>query len=122
MAEQHIERVDPEPRLEVTQLGTVRNPAPDRVYMVANPNEPMFGVDACESQGWTPLIWGKDKEKVQGGRREVQGDRVTVQGQVVMWRPKAEQERYLAQKHAYAKQQLAAPNRNENIVIDGNKQ
>ncbi len=122
MAEQQIERVDPEPRLEIQQLGTVTNPAPDRVYMLANPNEPMFGYDAMESIGWKPLIKGC-KEKVQGARLAPDGtDRFMVQGQIVMWRPKAEQERYLAQKHAYARQQLAAPNRNETVVIDGNKQ
>lgn len=120
MAEQQIERVDPQPRsVAKAFLGRVSNPSPDRVYCMANPNEDMFGVAACENDGWKPLIWGKCNEKIVGARRETGGERVMVQGQVVMWRPKAEHDAYLAEKSAFARQQLAAPNRNETIVIDG---
>lgn len=120
MAEQQIERVDPAPRsVSKAFMGRVTNPDPGRAYMLANPNEDMFGVAACENDGWKPLIWGKCSEKVTGARKENGGDRMSVNGQIVMWRPKAEQDAYLAEKHAYAKQQAVAPNRNETIVIDG---
>lgn len=123
MAEQQIERVDPAPRsVSKAFLGRVSNPLPDRVYLLANPNEDMFGYAACEADGWKPLMEGC-KEKVTGARIAPDGSkRLMVQGQIVMWRPKAEHEEYLAQKQAFARQQSASPTRNETIVIDGDRQ
>jgi hypothetical protein len=121
MAEQQITRVDPEQRsLTGADLGTIRNPDPGKAYMLANPNEDMFGYAACEAQGWAPLMKGC-KEKVIGARLMPDGsDRISVQGQIMMWRPKAEQAAYEARKLAYAQAQFASPQRNEKVVIDGN--
>ena len=123
MAEQAIERVDPEPRsVSRVFLGQVTNPDQGRAYMLANPNEDMFGYAACEAEGWKPLMKGC-REKVNGARIAADGsERLQVQGQIVMWRPKAEQDAYLASKHGYAAQQSADMKRyKENIVIDGVK-
>lgn len=120
MAEQQIERVDPQPRPSRASLGQVRNPDPGRVYLLANPNEAMFGYDACLDDGWEPLMKGC-KEKVVGARVATDGtNRLMVQGQIVMWKSKKEHDEYLASKATMAKQVLASPQRNETVEIKGN--
>jgi len=102
MSETAVERVDPRPRsVSKAFLGKIQNQDPERVYMLANPNEPSFGYDSCESDGWKPLCFGKDtRETVVGARKAADGtNRMMVQGNFVMWRPKSEQDAYLADKH-----------------------
>lgn len=102
MAQQQIERVDPAPRsLTGAFQGRVKNPSSDRVYLLANPNDDACGLSAMLDEGWQPLIWGKCNEKVTGAK-EGPNSFVVVKGQVVLWRPKADQDAYLAQKHGVA--------------------
>jgi hypothetical protein len=101
MSETAVERVDPKPMVASPEtMGKVTNQDPDRVYMLANPNEDSFGATACESNGWSYLIAGSCKEKVIGARKAIDGtNRMMVQGQYVMWKPRSEHEAYLREKH-----------------------
>jgi hypothetical protein len=102
MAQQvQVTRVDPKPRAGAHMIGTISNKQPDRAYLLANPNDEMTGVSMMEAVGWLPLMAGKDKEKIVGGRPDA-GGRLTVRGLVIMWRPLADQEEDLREKHAFA--------------------
>jgi len=55
--EQQIERVDPAPRsVSGAYMGRVTNPDPERVYLLANPNDDSFGALASEADGWQYLV------------------------------------------------------------------
>lgn len=122
--EQQIERVDPAPRsVSGAYMGRVTNPDPERVYLLANPNDDSFGALASEADGWQYLVAGKDtKEKVTGSRVAPDGTRrLMVRGQYVMWRPKKEQDEYLARKHASDAVRSADARAETTIVVDGDK-
>lgn len=65
---------------------TIINKREDRRYMIANPNEPMFGVEAMLACGWHFVDRNADKERILGGgpsrddkSKESYGD------QILMW-------------------------------------
>jgi len=108
---QAVERIDP-PGRTVTGAGggRTKNRRPDREYILANPHDDQFGCLALEDDGWAYIIAGSDKETVTGGR-EIEGKKIAFRGQVLMWRSKATQDAFLAEKakfatrHELAKQQ-----------------
>ena len=94
---QALERVDPSPRtLTGAHMGRVKNRHPDREYVLANLTDDMFGADAMENEGWKYIVVGSDKESVTGGK--VVGDKIVWRGQALMWRPRKEQEAFMAEK------------------------
>lgn len=75
---------------------------PERVYMLADPNEHYCGVSAMAELGWEVERVRKDGPRVRGGLAAKDGDVVTKFGQVLMSRPRAMHEAYLAQAAATA--------------------
>jgi len=82
-------RADPRKRpLVSTQAGTLRFGRPDRKYKMANPNDPIHGLQIHLDRGWEKVNGSKDgdKERVNGGKVEANGT-VSFQGQVLVWIP-----------------------------------
>ena len=87
MATAQAERVDPKTRRVSPQdMGNLRNGRPDRRYMLANPNDDLFGLQIHLDTGWEKINGASEKERIVGGRVEANG-LVTYQGQVLIWLP-----------------------------------
>ena len=79
------ERNDPESRpYDPMRAGTVRNKREDREYVLANPNDDIFGLARHIDDGWKEINHRTDRERVYSGREEGNG-RVSFQGQVLLW-------------------------------------
>ena len=105
---QAVERVDPPTRtLTGASGGKIKNARPDRAYQFGNPHDDQFGCDAMENDGWRYIIVGSDKETCVGGK-EIDGKKIAWRGQVLMWRPKADQDAFLAEKALYGERHEAA--------------
>lgn len=103
-----VERVDPPGRtLTGANAGRVKNRRPDREYLFANPNDDLMGASVMEDEGWKYIIAGSDRETATGAR-EIEGKKIAFRGQVLMWRPKAEQDAFLAGKVAVVKRHEVA--------------
>jgi hypothetical protein len=125
MATAAIERVDPQGRtLTGANAARIKARKPDREYVFANPHDDLLGAPALEDSGWSYIIAGSDKETVVGGR-EIDGKKLAYRGQVLMWRPKAYQEAFLAEKAQFAKRHELAKQQPGGIdgitSVDGTK-
>ena len=87
MATAQTERVDPKTRrISPQDVGNLRFGNKDRKYMLANPNDDLFGLQMHLDSGWEKVNGQSEKERVIGGRVEANGF-VTFQGQVLIWLP-----------------------------------
>lgn len=81
------ERVDPKTRrISPQDVGNLRFGNPNRKYMLANPNDDLFGLQMHLDTGWEKVNGQSEKERVIGGRVEGNG-MVSFQGQVLIWLP-----------------------------------
>lgn len=118
-------RADPRPRTNNPGLpGHLLHRRNDRAYLLANPNDNIFGLAMHLDSGWTKVNGGKDgdKERVHSGKVEADGT-VSFQGQVLIYLEKADYDRREAAKHALTEQRTAmkkAPGGPDGIVdVDG---
>jgi len=94
------ERVDPKNRRVSPQdVGNLRFGRPDRKYMLANPNDDLFGLQMHLDTGWEKVNGQSEKERIVAGRVEGNG-LVTFQGQVLIWLPMEEWNAREAEKKA----------------------
>jgi len=100
MATAQAERVDPKNRRVSPQdVGNLRFGRPDRKYMLANPNDDLFGLQMHLDTGWEKVNGQSEKERIVAGRVEGNG-LVTFQGQVLIWLPMEEWNAREAEKKA----------------------
>ena len=100
MATAQAERVDPKNRRVSPQdVGNLRFGRPDRKYMLANPNDDLFGLQMHLDTGWEKVNGQSEKERIVAGRVEGNG-LVTFQGQVLIWLPMEEWTAREAEKKA----------------------
>jgi len=100
MATAQAERVDPKTRRVSPQdVGNLRFGRPDRKYMLANPNDDLFGLQMHLDTGWEKVNGQSEKERIVAGRVEGNG-LVTFQGQVLIWLPMEEWNAREAEKKA----------------------
>ena len=94
------ERVDPKTRRVSPQdVGSLRFGNPNRKYMLANPNDDLFGLQMHLDTGWEKVNGQSEKERIIAGRVEGNG-LVTFQGQVLIWLPMEEWNAREAEKKA----------------------
>jgi len=94
------ERVDPKTRRVSPQdVGNLRFGNPNRKYMLANPNDDLFGLQMHLDTGWEKVNGQSEKERIIAGRVEGNG-LVTFQGQVLIWLPMEEWNAREAEKKA----------------------
>ena len=92
------ERVDPKARrISPQDVGNLRFCNPNRKYMLANPNDDLFGLQMHLDTGWEKVNGQSEKERVIGGRVEGNG-MVSFQGQVLIWLPLEEWQEREAEK------------------------
>ena len=92
------ERVDPKTRrISPQDVGNLRFGNPNRKYMLANPNDDLFGLQMHLDTGWEKVNGQSEKERVIGGRVEGNG-MVSFQGQVLIWLPLEEWQASEAEK------------------------
>ena len=92
------ERVDPKTRrISPQDVGNLRFGNPNRKYMLANPNDDLFGLQMHLDTGWEKVNGQSEKERVIGGRVEGNG-MVSFQGQVLIWLPLEEWQAREAEK------------------------
>ena len=92
------ERVDPKTRrISPQDVGNLRFGNPNRKYMLANPNDDLFGLQMHLDTGWEKVNGQSEKERVIGGRVESNG-MVSFQGQVLIWLPLEEWQAREAEK------------------------
>ena len=92
------ERVDPKTRrISPQDVGNLRFGNPNRKYMLANPNDDLFGLQMHLDTGWEKVNGQSEKERVIGGRVEGNG-MVSFQGQVLIWLPLEEWQARVAEK------------------------
>ena len=100
MATAQAERVDPKTRRVSPQdVGNLRFGNPNRKYMLANPNDDLFGLQMHLDTGWEKVNGQSEKERIIAGRLEGNG-LVTFQGQVLIWLPMEEWNAREAEKKA----------------------
>jgi hypothetical protein len=99
---QQLEREDPAPRITVGSAATIKDRRNDRVYMLANPNDVLFGVSGAENDGWRFIDRNSDKERILGGKPGADNSaHETWLGQILMWKSRSD---YAAQQEAKEKQ------------------
>jgi len=92
------ERVDPKTRrISPQDVGNLRFGNPNRKYMLANPNDDLFGLQMHLDTGWEKVNGQSEKERVIGGRVEGNG-MGSFQGQVLIWLPLEEWQAREAEK------------------------
>lgn len=104
-------RIDPPSRPvdgDINDQAFIRGQDPERVYMLADPNDPYCGVGAMREWGWEVELQRKDGPRIRGGLTVADGSAVTKFGQILMSRPRAMHEAYLAQVEAIAAQRAEA--------------
>lgn len=82
----------------------LRNTDPDRVYCLANPNDPDTGLTEMLRLGWVQEFHRKGGPMILGGDVASDGAAITLRGSVLVSRGRAEHEAYERQKFAVADQ------------------
>lgn len=104
-------RIDPPSRPvdgDINDTAYIVGQDPERVYVLADPNEHYCGASAMAELGWEVERHRKDGPRVRGGLTAKDGDTITKFGQVLMSRPRAMHEQYLAMAAAMADQRAKA--------------
>lgn len=83
---------------DITARQLLRNTDPERVYCLANPNDPDCGVSAMREQGWVIEVARKDGPRLSGAITATDGSELAFKDQKLMSRPRALHEAYEREK------------------------
>lgn len=121
MSEQIVPRIDPKSRAVDGAVGCrVKNPRPDRFYILANPNDSETGVSYYLDLGFEiERADNKHGTSIEGGRGSSELQNAIVRhGQILLSCPKSEQDARLAAKEAYADRVDAATRKVGSTQVD----